>query len=116
MDSFMISHDFTSGSPLVSIDSELVGSFYARNYSISFNLNVLHERVVGWDDEKGQFYVPENLYPYRDFVEQRVPTTEKPGGARAALSNLRGTITNNPSAAKASTLILGGSATSGFGK
>lgn len=115
MDALQVSHNFTEASPLIAIDNFGGGYFYSKNYSITFNFNVLHEQIIGWNDSDGTTYFPQQDYPYVDFPESRIPGIEKPAGLRALTSNLRGTFVNDPASAKATTLILGGSATSGFG-
>jgi hypothetical protein len=98
-----IGHSFSDlGTFIVPTPERDEGYLFVKSYSLSITFTVLHEQVVGWDDQNKNFKA--DNYPYKTIGEQSIPTSAKIG---TSISNLRGSVTQDPATAKGLTLIFG---------
>jgi len=102
-DALTINHSYESlGTFVVPSPNTSDGYIFAKGYTLNIGYTVLHEEVVGWDDQSGKFKV--DNYPYKVIKEEQIPASAKVG---TAISNLRGSLTQDPATAKGLTLIFG---------
>jgi hypothetical protein len=104
---FNISHDFnTHGVFVVPENNESEnqqGFLFAKAYSLTFNFDVLHESIVGWDDATGKF-IGEKDYGYNVVKPEQIAISQKLGSS--VLSNLRGATTSTPATVSGVTRIF----------
>lgn len=109
-DAVTINHNFETAGVFVitgessSPQQDRNGYIYAKAYSLTFGFTVLHEEVVGWNDDAGEKNAY-NTYPYGVVAKDQTPFLQKGG---SLVSNLRGNLSQSPASAKGLTMVFGG--------